>query len=644
MNSLRCLAIQVTLALALPAGLAQDEVPQLAQLVVLAGRMPAGEAPGAVLDTLDIVMTTGANADIQRALQTLPGVQLADEGNALFVRGGDAFETVTIVNGLRFPSATRLNAPAGNFAATLNPFEARRIDFASGGFGARWGDALSAVVDLDTLGPPVGLSTSLGLGLGAASLGLGVPLGDHAGLRANVNRTDLTPVFGLNGSSREYPEPPRGEDTSATVAWAYRPGAELRWFGVQQGLRFALDVEPPAAGRVFRTAHRDRFSTVTWKDRIGDWSAFASLGGGDLRREEGVGAQEFATRTRHRQFAARVTGRAGQRCEVTLGADGARERTHFTKQAPSGPMGPGWQVSEAIAGRRLGVFVEADTLVGERWRAVAGARGDWSSLTSRTTLDPRLSLAWEPRRNLTWSLAGGTYHQVPDPLYFPGEAGRRVLPPMRVHQAIAGLQVGRDERFARLEIYHKAYANLVALDRGYRPVAGGLGRARGLDLMLKSPLSGAVRGRLSYSYVDTQRTDPDSGSMARAPFDATHTVSLLVDRAFGGWIVGGAGRYATGRPFTPIVGGATSDSGAVTPVYGRPFSEQLPPLFRIDLSASRYWRLNAHRSLVVYVALNNALNRANVYAYSYREDFAERRPTPSLFGRTVYFGCTLEFD
>jgi len=127
---------------AVPAGIgaAAAQTPttlRLEPVTVFAGQFPTGERPGALLNSPEAVRTPGTTADINRTLQTLPGVQLPDEGNALFVRGGDSFETVTLVNGLRFPNATRLNAPAGNFAVTLTPFEARRIDFASDGFGAR---------------------------------------------------------------------------------------------------------------------------------------------------------------------------------------------------------------------------------------------------------------------------------------------------------------------------------------------------------------------------------------------------------------------------------------------------------------------------------------------------------------------------
>ena len=634
--------VATTFAAAQPAALAPAE--QLAPVTVFAGQYPTGELPGAVLTALDVVRTPGAAADINRALQTLPGVQLPDEGNALFVRGGDSFETATLVNGLRYPNPTRFNAPAGSFAGTLNPFEARRITFASGGFGARFGNALSGIVDLEPVAAPAVTNASLGSGLGAVSLGGGYAFPDRAGVRLSATRSDTAPIFRLNGASRDYPEPPHGHDLAAAAGWEYRPGAELRAFAVEQRQQLALRTNLPERRGLFRQATLNRLGTVGWTDTLGDWSLVADAGGGTLDRRESIG--DFDTRTvhRHRQFAARASRSFTDRVQITLGADGAREHTTLAKLVPPSATFAGGLFSTAIPATRTGLFGELDAAVAPRVRLIAGLRADESSLTRRTTADPRLTLAWEPRRALTFSLAGGVYHQIPDAYYFLTDTGRVTLAPMRATQLLAAAQLGKSDRLLRVELYTKDYADLASLDRTYRPVAGGTGRAEGADVLLKSPLLFAVGGRLTYSYVDTRRTDPDTRRLAPAPFDVTHTAALQFDRAFGDWVCGSMFRFASGRPFTPIVAGTATPGGGFAPSYGAPFSQRLPSLFRLDLNASRYRRLNARTALVLYASVNNVLNRANVYTYEYSPDFATRQSTPSLFKRSLYVGFTLLFN
>jgi vitamin B12 transporter len=621
-----------------------EPIEQLERVEVFAGQFPTGEQPGAVLDALDVVRTPGAAADINRALQTLPGIQLPDEGNALFVRGGDSTETAMLINGLRYPSSTQLNSPAGHFTGTLNPFEARRITFASGGFGARFGNALSGIVDVETSGAPGINSVTLGAGLGAISAGANITTSETSGVRFTATRSSVAPINGLNGSNRDYPEPPNGHDFSGGGAWEYRRGGELRVFAVEQDFHLGLNVRLPTQQGLFRQRVANRLGTLSWSDSFGAWSFHVDAGGGTLKRSEVVGTVSLATLKEHRQLGGRASYDVNGRVQVSLGGEITREETTLGKIIPPDGFFPGGTFTTRVPGTLSGAFVEADTTLLPHLRAIVGARTDTSSLTRTTTVDPRVSFAWEPHRALTFSLGGGTYHQIPDAYAFVTDFGRTTLPPMRANQLLAAVQLGKAGRLARVEVYTKDYADLVSPNREYRPVPGGHGRADGLDIFLKSPLPFAVIGRLTYSYVDTRRTDADTGRMAPAPFDVNHTASLLLERAFGGWMVGGAWRYASGRPTTPITSGTPDGRGGFSPVYGGAFSERLPALARIDLNASRYYRLNTHTGLVLYAAVNNVLNRRNVYTYEYSDDFSTRRPTPSLFKRGFYFGFSITFN
>jgi hypothetical protein len=118
---------------------------------------------------------------------------------------------------------------------------------------------------------------------------------------------------------------------------------------------------------------------------------------------------------------------------------------------------------------------------------------------------------------------------------------------------------------------------------------------------------------------------------------------LIVERAFPGSLRAGiAWRSATGKPFTPVVGSAFSDSlNVYVPDYGTPMSERFPPFKRFDASLSQYRILNREWAAVVYLAVSNVLDRANTYEWNYNEDYTERTPIRSIFNRAVYFGASL---
>jgi hypothetical protein len=216
---------------------------------------------------------------------------------------------------------------------------------------------------------------------------------------------------------------------------------------------------------------------------------------------------------------------------------------------------------------------------------------------------------------------------------------------MSARQAVIGAQLGENANIARLEIYDKRYRDLAQLSLDRTVVGGGTGSSHGADLFLKGAIPGVIGGRVSYSFVDAQRTDPTSGFRARAPFDVTHSLTVAAEKNFGiGWNASGAFRYATGKPYTPVTG-ATFDQTRQQwqPSYGPPFSERLTPLQRVDLSISRFMPLSAQSFLVVFASVNNLFDRVNVYEYRYNADYSQRIPVRSLFNRSYYVGGSISF-
>ncbi|HMI07091.1 MAG TPA: carboxypeptidase-like regulatory domain-containing protein, partial [Flavobacterium sp.] len=118
----------------------RESVNSLDAVIVTAGTFEAGDkARVSVLKPLDIVTTAGSAGDIVAALQTLPGTQTVGESGRLFVRGGEADETQTFVDGIRVAQpygSTTNNLPTrGRFS----PFLFSGISFSTGGYSAEYG-------------------------------------------------------------------------------------------------------------------------------------------------------------------------------------------------------------------------------------------------------------------------------------------------------------------------------------------------------------------------------------------------------------------------------------------------------------------------------------------------------------------------
>ena len=626
----------------------------LTPVVVQAGRHEMGPGAGATLSALEVVTTPGSTADVFRALQTLPGVQQLDEGTALFVRGGDFTETRTVLDGAPLLNPPQLLTPTGTFVGSADPFQLESITFSSGGFGARHGNALSGVVELATLGRPSGRAATLGLGLGAASVTLATPIGARGGGWVAANRFDTAPILRLNGAPRPFAPAPHGHDLAASASWRPTATGTIKLYALDTRTRLGVLLEEPSFAGSYAADVAGRLAVLSWRDVVGRAAPWASIAWQRLDRTEEFGAFALGLGQRVLQLAGGSAWEAHPRAVLRAGMEGERLASALDGTLPTSgaAVAPGAR-RQLLGGARTLVrhaaWAEGDWRATERLRLLAGVRTDAASLTGRRSVDPRLSATWQLGAAATLTAAWGIYHQVPDPLLSDPVLGAGgALPPMRATQSIVGVRLGGERRMLRLELFDKRYRDLTLLgaepgrDRVAR--AGGIGRARGADLVARSAGPWGVEPRLTWSVVRAERTDPVTGRLAPAPADVTHALTGIAERAFaGGWRTAVAWRSATGRPFTPVARATPDADGAGwTPVWGAPMSARFPDFRRLDLSLSRVRPFGARTQGVFYLALTNALDRRNVQAWRYSADWAERTPVRSIFNRAVYVGATLQ--
>ncbi|MDQ2890917.1 MAG: TonB-dependent receptor [Gemmatimonadota bacterium] len=621
--------------------------PALTTVAVQAGRYTAGDTPGATLTALEVVSTPGTEADVNMAIQTLPGVQQVDEGNGLYVRGGDYTETKVFLNDAATLTPAELQRSTGTFQGTVDPFLLDGIFFSSGGFGARYGDALSGVVGLKTEGRPARSSATASAGLAALSASGAVALPYGLGLRVAANRFDLAPFVAVNGSRQRFDPAPRGHDLSESAIWQYSATGRLTLFSIDQTNTLGAGVDQADYAGTYRSDFRHNLTVLSWKDFVHRVLPSVSVATTRLANAEGLGSFQLDSRLRMTNVFGQLQWPATSTLTARVGGETEWRNSAFAGRLPAvgSAIAPGAQVravGSSSNGVRDGEFAEADMQVGSGGRIIAGVRSDRSTLTRTRTVDPRLSAAVQLFDGAAVTAAWGMYHQVPDPLFFDPTIGHAMLRSMRADQTVLGLQLGEDGLMGRVELYDKRYSDLAQQTRNYSVVAGGRGAARGADVFLKAPGPFGTNARITYSHVASTRTDPNTGVIARAPFDISNSITSIVERQWGtAWHGGAAYRYATGRPITPVIAAAfDSTQQRWTPVYGAPMAERLPGFNRIDLSLSYLHRVGPILT-VLYGSVDNALDRVNVYDYAYSLDYRSRRAVPSLVKRSLYVGATL---
>lgn len=626
-----------------------EEAAKLSAVMIEAARAGGDGAGGTTLTTLDVVSTPGTAANVNRAIQTLPGVQTVDDGTALFVRGGDHTETKILVDGAVLLGTTQLRTPVGTFVGTVDPFLLDGISFLSGGFGARYGNALSGIASLRTSGRPTRTSGVASAGLAAVSGAVAVDLPANLGLRGAANRLDLEPFLRLNGSPHHYEPAPAGHDVSGSLIWQPRPSGELKLFAIDQRSRLGVGVDEASHSGVFDVDIENTLAVLTWRDAFGALAPSVSVASARLSTDEDFGAFRLSTHLRSLQVSTMLEWTSSAVLTVRGGSEWEHASSGFEGAIPErgddvAPDAPAIRFTSEGTGDRDALFVETQWRLGGRWSVTAGLRTDRSTLTDRRTLDPRLALALTLRTGLTLTAAWGIYHQVPDAMLFDAEFGDPSLLPMRAMQLVVGAQLESERLTARVEAYIKRYHDLALLDRDHDVMGGGTGRSRGVDVWLTGLLPLGIEGRLAWSVLDADRTDASTGIVTRAPFDVTHSLTALIERQWPWITTSAAYRHATGRPVTPVVSAEPDETRDVwLPAYGAPMSERLPGYHRLDLSAAHVRPIGSSFQLVVFWSLSNALDRANVHGWRYTPDYAERIAVRSIFDRAHYFGASLTF-
>jgi tetratricopeptide (TPR) repeat protein len=599
--------------------------------------------PQATLSKIDVYMAPGGTADILQVFQMLPGVTRVGEGSDLYVRGGDPAEAPVFVEGARLLYAGVFEGLYGSEFGILDPSVLRRAYFSSGGFSARWGDALSGLVDLETDGAPTISQARAGLNFVGGGATWRSPVGSRGGWWTSVRATDTSLLLALYDDTDEYPSAPRSVEGVAGASFAPRPGLELKAMALVAGDGAAREID--AHG--WRGPFESRGST-----------ALALLSARAMDADAGLGLRATASWTRRGsdfEFGVldreRTDERLSVRIETDLGADAARqlrfglEAAHLASLAEGSVptterIGPG-SPSEALAASRdatahMGGYLEGELRPIPALALVAGARLDRLPGEDAGTLDPRLAVAWRAG-DWTWRLGGGTFHQgrwrigydLPDG-GIPAGVPRRAR-----HAALSLEREGRPT--IRVETYVKSYGSYVPEEEELEIDAG---RARGLDALVRWAQTDRWGGWISYSYLDGELDLRDAGRVS-SEFDVTHSLTAVGTYSLGAWQVGGTARYATGRPYTPVIGAEAGD-GPPDPVYGAAMSDRLPTYFRLDARLTRFQRVGG-RLAVFYLEALNVLDRPNASAVVYDQDWENPRTVGSFFSdRTLVAGVEID--
>ncbi|MDX9760390.1 MAG: TonB-dependent receptor, partial [Bacteroidota bacterium] len=627
----------------------------------------------------EIRRSPGGLEDVIRAIAVLPGVVQASAGrNDLIVRGGAPSENLYVVDGLEIPNINHFGTQGatGGPLSFINLDFVRDVTFATGGFGARYGDKLSSVMNIqlkegrrDRLGGKLNLSASQ-FGLNAEG-----PIGEHGSVLFSARRSYLDFIF----KSAGFGFVPEYWDFIGKANYSLGHSDELSFLmiGVLDNVRFFNDTEDQrfSNSRILGSSQDQYFSGLTWRHLMGN--GFLSLSFGrtfnayDYLQTDSLLVPVFVNNSREGETLLRADGvfLIDRQLELSFGAQGKFVRfegdyawTPTENTVYQGPIVGNLANAWDTTAWKGSAYVQLAETFFNRLRVSVGGRLEYFNLIDEPlALAPRASLRYEATPLTAFTLSGGTYHQSPSAIWLVSNPANTRLRHVRVDQAVLGVEhlLASDLR-VRLEGYVKDYRDYPAsLDRGYLVLANtgagyggaeegfasfgldnlasvGEGLSRGVELLVQKRLSEIpVYGIFSLSYNTTEYTALD-GVARPGTYDQRWILNLSggwqIDEH---WEVSTKFRYGSGTPYTPFLADGRPD-------YANYNGDRLPDFHSLDLRLDRRWNFTGW-SLITYIDIQNIYNRKN--SQSYRWDPRNQRveSTGGSIGILPSIGVSAEF-
>ena len=634
--------------------LKKNAVHDLSAVVITAGSFEASnDKSKTVLKPLDIVTTAGANADVVKALEMLPGTQQTGPDNGLFVRGGDASELSILVDEMVVQNAFFSGPPGVATRSRFGAFNYQGVSFSSGGYSARYGQALSGVLELNTTDLPEKSTVNLGVNM-AGLYASGTKKWKNSALEIGGSYNNLTPFYGLATTNFKFYKVPVGGSGNLRYVWKPNKNGILKITANTSYITSGISIPNPYAGIVdtginklnpfaglpdtvnFVTKDQYYYTNVSYKQMFkAKYSLYTAASYSLDTTNNSFGPIPITEKDQRAQF--RIEGKDffTSRLNLLVGA----EVQHYSISKSFDTL------NENFSETQLAGYTELEWTPINRIAIKSGLRYEHSKLLNKDDIATRISMAIKTGINSQVSLASGFFYQNPDNLYLL--AGLRPNMQEAIHY-IVNWQYTKNDRTLRIEAYYKKYQDLVRElhdtlfdPNSYRIITdstkvnnSGYGYAQGIELFWRDKKS--VKNLdywVSYSYIDTRRLYANYISEATPTYIAAHNLNLVAKYFVDKWQTNFSATYsyASGRPYY----------NPSNPTF---LGDRTPDFNNLALTVA-YLHSFGKWFTVFYLSIDNITNQHNVFGYRYTYNNANvvdgRNPIVPALYRSVFFGVNM---
>jgi len=574
---------------------------EIDEVVVQAGQFRVGNLSKSVLSPLDIVTTAGSNGNIVAALEKLPGAQIAGENGRLMVRGGDAHETQTYINGIRVAQPYTSSANGVPVRGRFSPYLFKGTNFSTGGYSAEYGNALSSILNLTTAMEIDPQKTEISLS--NVALGLSNTQNwNNTSLSFNTGYTNLKPYTNVIPQRITWTKPYEQFSGEAIL----KNKGKNHFFNLYGSYAFEkmgikdYDIDYDSivstkinSNNVYINTNYIQYLPNNWKWETGGSYGYASKG-------TQYHLYTIPSTENHVHVKSKANKRVNARIQYTVGAEYFYDQ--FAEQIHTADT---YNYADGYTQNTAGVFALTNWRLWDNLFLEGGLRYNTDFHTNKS-LDPRFSLTYQINPNNQASFAYGTFHQnVPEAILKHTDS----LSWAQAQHYILNYSYAAFGRQLRVELFHKKYDNLAtyttitpAFNSNYS--TDGDGYAQGLDIFWKDDKSlRNLQYWVSYSWTDVHKKEQNYPTAVQPSYVAKHYASLVLKYWISSWRsqIGLTNTFSSGRPYNnpndKIFMSARTNS-------------------RNDLSVN--WSYLLTQQKIIHFSVTNILGQTHTYGYRYR--------------------------
>jgi hypothetical protein len=635
----------------------------------------AAEAGQAHVAEQDLRQVPGAQGDLGKAVQNLPGVARASlAGGELVLWGAPAEESRVVFDGIEIPALYHQSG----LRSTVNSALVRSLALIPGGYGAGFGRGLGGLVRIESNAPAFEsyraeatadvLDASL-MANAALAHGMGVIVAGRFGY--------LDRIFdrALSESTRRIFPLPRYHDFQAKLSIPLRDEekVELMVLGSSDASTTANSGASPSVAasenrqssfyrvgaRYLRFLPDGSGATVT---------PFVGWNRSSFRRTAGLGGVDQVASGTSIGLRASYDVVFSSALVLTLGVDGLL--TWSTLSRTGSATLPSREGDIAVFGQPLSGGASTDSwhtaignvapyasveIVHGRWRIIPSFRLDGDLVSTDrsspfTGTSPRVGttqLPWSPaprlavaRQALSWlraDLALGLYNQAPAAADLSAVFGTPTLGTMHAMHAVLGAAASAGDTLSfEPSLFYRRLWDLVMRNPSPSPplaralVQDGVGRVYGAQALVRVSPARAFSGWIAYTVSRSERRHDSDTAYRLLDQDQTHLLTAVASGRWRGFTLGTRFRLATGAPRTPVVGSyMDTTTGQFQPIFGAHNSIRLPIFYALDARLEKRFVTRA-LEISPYLEVLNLTNHGNVEELTYDETFTAPRNITGL--------------